>query len=362
MGSRQFLFQCMAPREIYKPSGTPEEPENIKRLEAMYGAEADDGKYENIEHYGPDFRAVDVQRVQDSLLRIDFVALQDMFESIGSKCGIDPTKLNFLPRDHIILKPSQSGNDGIAGYESWTNQIYISPTPLVSTVGKYDDVRQIKWPSHERLDLAKESSMYLFTLYTLIHEQVHAISFNRLVSWYPDTLIHRLKRLLGRKQEPEGYKEDQSGYGKTARDPQNQELKNFFEAFDEGVTEKLTLDILRKFLAGDSNSLTAEEKKRFFERFTIKSTDINYDAEIQLIDAFIECIAKKSGMDARTIWQAIVRSKVEGIDLEDTELSAFIDEHTFDGFVDRIKKLTADEYAQIENIRTCLKTRQDNSH
>jgi hypothetical protein len=170
----------------------------------------------------------------------------------------------------------------------------------------------------------------LVLLSALIHEEVHAVSFNR-----------RGDRVIV------------GGYKICVADAESNSWLELYTALDEGLTEMIARSLLVEYLKEDSELAKTEAAVGFLRKLKFERS--SYDLEVVLVDNLIKKIATTSGMSEETVRQAIVRSKLDGVDLAETELAQFLDEQTYVGFSEDIKRLQpAGTETGIDEVHSCL--------
>lgn len=353
-------------REYFIQSGKPEKKHIRERFEQIANREHSVSFHVESEYDEETFKKEWVERVKEALERVDFGLLKKLIDDITERCGVLDEQPNFIDSNKISLKERKNGGEDdkyVNGtYHIFSNSIAIFPHNLI-----YSLYLGIVLPLLDRMDSSPTKSVVVpaeklilsdemvefAVLRILIHEQVHAISFTKIVSEHTQGFWKRLaktvkgKGLMSLSSVLSGYQKnlftrDQSGEYQSNRD---------FLAFDEGVTDKLAFEILSEYLSVTGSEITVEQQTKFFQEDLQKTT---YGLCVQLVDEVVGKIAQNAGMDERTVWQALVRSKIEGVNLEDTEIAQFIDESTFEGFFDKLKKLQPNDIHDAEELKTCL--------
>lgn len=378
MSHAKYCLSSMSPREYYMDSGEPED-ENVQKMFEQVAARERGKPLRVKDKYDEEtFKKEWVDRIKKELEHLDFSLLESIAGKIAERCGIPEGQLNFVPKEKIVLKKRDANSEQdkfVQGnYRVLFNEIDIFPHSIVYSLWfslVLPILRELEGLSSEpsavtgeqlheavvtKLPLLSDAMVQFSVLRTLIHEQIHAMSFTRIISEHPRSFWQRLQRkVLGAGLV--NLSSVFSGYSrhllKDNAEGGHQENDGFL-AFDEGVTDKLAFEILDEYLsAKDSTILDDQSTKVHRERLT----ETTYGACVRLVDELVRKIAQNAGMEERHVWQAIVRSKIEGVDLEDTEIARFIDESTFEGFFDRLKKLRPEDFQNKEDeegLRTCL--------
>jgi hypothetical protein len=192
---------------------------------------------------------------------------------------------------HNILKRigKQSGNKDLPFVESDN----ISLTTDKKTAGVFyadRDTRSKNWTpeSIPRIDIniksilqisdAKEIRMRFFEG-VLIHEELHAAAFNEACTGY-------------------------SGMG-----------NNSYELWNEGITEKLALEVTDEYVRATGHS--ASDIHRIFK---------SYEIPMLFVDTVIDRISDICGVDKQTVWQALIQGYFSKNVYRDTEFQDSINE------------------------------------
>lgn len=248
-------------REYSYPSGKDIEPEKIEKI------------HRDFKRQEVDQKEVDL-RLQEILDRVNFYILKKIFQDYAVKSGLDG-KINFLGKDRISHFSPHENDD--ASYRVLQNLIGIS----------YDNISK------------STKSMKLGVLGRLCHEEAHAVSrFNEMLSLQENgnTTMVNVESI-------------KSGFRQNS----------IFRALNEGVVEKLSREVFRRYLVADPSYASPEELAGF-------NGSLSYQKEVQLIEILSRKIAQEVGIDEQTVWQAFIRGLFEGEDFEDPKLETEFEE------------------------------------
>lgn len=293
----------MKSREFFNEDNTPEDPKLQKARELKAG--------ERIAH-----NKKILHQMETWLGYVDFDVLEQMFQEDIQKTGISPAEINFLQRDRISsVRDQKRGDSTLGGHNPITNEIQV----------RYENIRQVA--SEYRL-----SSFHIF-LYTLIHEETHAVSKTRC--W-------------NLSQERNQSALTQSGY-RFVEHGQNESdnlvmYGDVFLLFNEGVTEKksrkMTEEYLRRTGYRDDNGLTRVQN--FFEEYSS-----SYNQAILVVEALTRRLAKANGISEEAAWGAIMRGYYEGENLLREDFQEWFGEILPPDFVDRLTIANGEDLAEL---------------
>lgn len=324
----------MSPREAYNFDGTVmgkeklqiSDKKNYETLNALiYGINEETEENKRL-----------VEMINEIIRNIDIKKLKTIFEQIGRRCGIDPANLNFLEPDKIHLitpnlkEPEKTIGEG-SSYQISSNTILLN-IKIINLMAQKLKGEEIK---DEIQSESNFDATPLITLYAIIHEEIHATSYNRIQELDPKlippkfTPLNKITRTLLRLLTGRGagfYENIKSGYSenKLAIDGFKMKFDNEFRHFDEGVTEKLTFEILRQYLLENHldglDGLNKEQIDKLLKIISKKSTYYDY---IEFTELLVKYIADETDLNEQVVWDGIVRSKLEGINLKDPEIDEF---------------------------------------
>ncbi len=127
-------------------------------------------------------------------------------------------------------------------------------------------------------------------VHTIIHEETHAISGQHCFD------INRFES------------DTQVGF-----DRRKGTLPRAYWFWNEGVTEKLARETYKKYALA-KHITTEEEINMYMEKVREYGHNTNgfYQPEVDLVEGFVERVAKEAGMDSVLVWKAIVQGLLQG--------------------------------------------------
>ncbi|PIZ95953.1 MAG: hypothetical protein COX80_02860 [Candidatus Magasanikbacteria bacterium CG_4_10_14_0_2_um_filter_33_14] len=248
---------------------------------------------------------------------IEFDLLKSLFEKITDRSGLKGENINFLSIDSIDGVPESLRKEmGPAQYDIFKNIIFLNGADISNENVRlmYSRLRSI-FGEDTPLDFEDLESQEdfedlerLFVLHAIIHEEVHAISNNVLSVSTKDG------------GPPEGVVT--SGYSfsvlkikdSRTRDNSGQsfmvEKSKIFEDFDEAINEALARKLFLDYLQEDTNFI---KNKKIIKHFIKYHQSQLYNDQVAKLDTMIKDISEQENMNRNSVWNALVRSKLEGI-------------------------------------------------
>jgi hypothetical protein len=228
----------------------------------------------------------------DALIdRLDLEWVKKYLSAIMTKTSEDPTKINFIPRDKIILNP----NLNVGGiFNPDDNMIEINPVTISAAVYRF------------------QGSRNLFLLRDIIHEEAHAVS--------------KIKKV------PVGIR---SGYATRTKEDKNTTWT--YALFDEGVNEKLTRQITNEYIKSHPDIASDQELQAFQEIFRDDKSNGAYTLPVSLVETMITKISHETSIPQEMVWEGILRGKFEGDDLAEEDLNNLFAEIFSQEFMDQLR-------------------------
>ncbi len=283
-------------REIFKSPGIPQDPDKSQANQGLI----DSGEYRIPLEDGA-FVELGPKLPESFSARVNWKLLRSEFETIATRCGVNPETLNFLGPDRIFTEIRKNEFNARENLIFLDHDVFYRPSVYS---------RQVY------------GSFFMGRLAILIHEETHAVGQVLAIdSNSPD-------KERGA-SDPLVY--DQGGYGryfngiltKTNFLPskEGQKVKGYlFVGLMEGVTEKIALQVLNSYVEQDT-TISLEQKRIFKEQQLYILRSIPYRLPVQFVDALIGRLSRHTGLLEKTVWEAIVRGHFEGEDFEDQSLS-----------------------------------------
>ena len=237
--------------------------------------------------------------MKEILEKIDFDKLKGLFLEVVSKHGIDEKSINFLGKDRI------RGSQG-----DWRNNYYHFKSNTINLEEQDASNEQMQ----DRIESLGGKELHL--LRRLVHEETHAVIKNRL--------------------DKDG---SQNGYTRSCSENEDDAVEwysrwgqeTIFKAFNEGVVDKLSREILLKY--AEQTSQSANEVVILKKTLKKNSTGVAYAMEVKMVDTIIKYLAKENKVTKKKIWDLIVEGLVKGEVFEDSELTEYFSKAFGPGFV-----------------------------
>jgi len=245
---------------------------------------------------------------------IDFDVLRGLFDTLRSRSGAEGES-GFCGREKISIDDSRSGGEFYP-----QKGVNIGSLPFTS----YDYSRPTRASFRNNI------------LCMVIHEETHASS--RSV----DKKLSTSKKISESVRSLFGVRDLDyvSAYGR--RQYENGKFKSVFLDLNDGITEMIAKEVYGEYLRTTGDSATFSDSK----------TRAEYQNEIYLgsramTQAFLEIIAKCTGVPSETVWGAIKQGYVTGLDFSETELSHSFEEIFSEGFIKRLSEWGSGEEGKI---------------
>lgn len=217
--------------------------------------------------------------------------LRDIFAEYFQKAGSDISTMNWIPHNEVTIAPSPGDE-------------YLDKAESIS--GSYDQERGIRlFPQFLKGDPSE-------ILWTLIHEQLHAISAvkSRTMIEFDDT-----GNLYGEINHKSGLRRVTA----TQQKSQVEITQNLYEAINEGITELIAEKIFREYLkrSGDgAESTFGDWQKATARRYVMRE----YRYYWQFAQLYIALIAAVTEVPEEVAEKAILRSYLRNGDILPPEL------------------------------------------
>lgn len=255
-------------RSYHTSRGAPEDLAWIKNKESVVEQTAENNS----------------QEFKELLSKVDFDVLEEIFmEKYGRPFYLKD--LNFL-RPGRIVGDFHEPHGTIGSYDSELNAIHVYSKAL-------------------RKDLQKSGdgvSFQIHLLEVITHEETHAISRSacqggrEAESWL--TLFKpRTKKIKS------GYREIET----RVRGVREEVVSSLYEAFDEGVNEKMSREIVLEYL-----KKTGVSSDMIGAYAAIRKEKGHYQTHVQFVDDVVNDISRHSEVPESQVWRALVGGKLNG--------------------------------------------------
>lgn len=296
-------FSLPAPGEAQSESDLAKEQEILEKLSVIpVGAE----RIEASEYPA---------EARETLSRIDYDVLRGVFDELRAR----------------------SGEQGVGGFCD-SDRIRVDDAMIG---GEYDPKDGITIGSHQflahesaRISRAEFRNMVLSAV---IHEESHASSKNidrREVS----------KGLSGTIRSFFGKHDSDLVIGYHRRQFENGKKNIIFRDLNEGVTERIAEEVQREYLRRTGDGAVFSDREHPAEYHAVA-----YLGSRAMTDAFVEIVAKSSGVPAGTVWEALKQGYMAGVDLRETELERAFEEVFSEGFIERLSEWGSGEHGKIHD-------------
>ena len=286
------------PVEFLKHSGEPEDQVLLKTRDLVFRKEAALRKKEN-----PEFEAL--------LAKVDFVWIKSAFREILIKSSVDPERLNFVDPELII---SDNSIEDVANHNVMTGAITVN-------------LDRIKEATSNKSDIGILQSLIM----VLLHEEVHAFSRNKCFGYFEYDYEGKRKIKI------------QSGYTRHEAVVKGREeiidSSHSFELFDEGVTEKLSRELVVSYFGGHTDLGDVKAVRSFYED---DDKVKHYNLGVSLVEAMMAKIANESGVSGDMVWQSIIRGKIDGENLSDNDFKDLFAETFTEKFIEDLARASGD--------------------
>lgn len=238
---------------------------------------------------------------KDLLEEVNFELLQNIFKRISDKSMALSGERNFVDKSKIVVINTATAEE-TAKYDLTKNEIVI----------------RYNWVEREAKRANVDPALYF--LKVLCHEEVHATAKREC-----ETRLSSGKTIPSSKIKG-GYMQHKVRDGQT-----------LFRLFDEGVTEKLSREVIMEYCK--SAGVDAKELEEFF---LSKPTETPYGTSVLFVDFLIKKISDIADVDEKTVWEAIIRGQRQGEDLLSKEFKSLFREIADFDFLHRLANANSD--------------------
>ena len=282
------------PIEFYKEHNIPEEPSVSMGREQEVMARLSNR---------PEGKSSSEMEV--ALNKIDFSKLNNLFSEVAEKYGIERNKINFLGPERIF-----GTNPGLfsGSYQNDGNIILIGDRLKNHPEKNQNEIDE------EKFLIDHFGSLEMAFLSTIVHEETHAVGRNFCVGRF---------NILDWDQHDFDYSE--SGYSKkvtgTKHRKENGDVSfapasDFYVAFNEGVTERLSREILFRY--AESSTYPSPEMIDKYKEGLMDNKHV-YTEEVDLVSFVLSRLSQETGQSEDFWWDSIVRGYFLGGELDKPE-------------------------------------------
>ncbi len=233
---------------------------------------------------------------------INFEVLKKTFEEEYKRSGLDPSQMNFISPEHIY---SNAGWGNLGCYDAQANLLGFDA-----------------W-GFKRFAAQRNLDERLTMLQGLCHEMTHAVEKSQV--------------FVGKRGSREEDEYDHNGYSRKVETPDGQtKRKSVFNAFSEGVTDRIGLEMTSKYAeqTGFADTATIANFKKDFK------TKSAYAWNQHVVDIVVTRLAIANDLRPEVIWEAIKAGAFRGDNLYQGELREFLDEELGSDFMAELQEDT----------------------
>lgn len=295
---------------------------------------------------------------------VDFSLLRELYLRIATHCGISSDFLNFLGRERII--EGGIGNNG--RYFPRENLIRV-PNPANPDISslQYRYSFETNNPKNlsiqSLLDLIMKFSIETYgsirfeMLHTLIHEEGHAVSRQILLFLkrkIKNSEVHSSKETVAEQSGvcssfaylPEELESFPSDFRDFIKNGEMDRKYTGFLALNEGITEKLSREILLEYLKANGNS--GDSAAVLVQSIDSNNPQLPYSREVFIVDAIVDRIASKSGVSKQTVWQSLIRAYFSGESFNNQEIEELFNDTFGHDFLRELSQLMPGYYKEYK--------------
>lgn len=245
---------------------------------------------------------------------LNFEILHDIFLEFVRRHGISVSEINFLGRENIF----SSKNSMTGGSFLVENNIILLDDPDIETspfIGADEIVRM-------KNEISKAyGSLDIYCLKKLVHEEVHAVSWNECVGMVGVEERDRSEARFAQTGFHQDYRTaPQEGQYKPKF--HNEWASHFFHALNEAITERSARIITLRYLERTEFSMNGA---RVYER-TLKENPEglrDYNEVLTLIARIVQKLAR--GQNDEEVWNKFEKGLLQGERFEDGELKDMLE-------------------------------------
>ncbi|HEX3095717.1 MAG TPA: hypothetical protein VHQ20_01195 [Patescibacteria group bacterium] len=221
-----------------------------------------------------------------------------------------------------ILKPSSRTDKNILGKENVLTH-YDAPEILRDLLEEYKagavyspDTNQV-YIDPDNLKLKNDVASQLRVFHVLNHEFTHGLS----------------------KVECAGFQiANTSGFYKS-KNAEGEEGQ-FFELFNEAITEKIGREVTERYIESDSKREDYEEVLGGIYK------TVGYEPFVLFVDQFVDLISEKTGVSREVVWDGVKNSFLNGEDLFDSEIKEEFESTFHKGLIEELSEISSKKEAQ----------------
>lgn len=290
-------------REYYNLQGLPDDPGIIAARESKVRKEIHESE-----------RDPEMEQV---LAKIDFEWLKHRFGRDLIHTDIDPNSLNFIPAEMFTVDRTLD-HQGL--YSVTDNHILANPDVLRNHAKRWQLPAELLW------------------LWFVVHEEGHAVSKSDCTGMFgeegdsPNYLLRR------------GY----SLYH--ANDEDVSEEYDTYDILEEGLNEKRSRVIVLEYLQAHPDFVDRANTEKLKALFADDHRHKVYDLEISLVEIMIDHLSRETGVSPQTVWQAMLRGKLEGEDLARSDFQELARQFFSEKFLEQLRTEVSDPNKPLQAL------------
>lgn len=282
---------------------------------------------------------------------IDFAYLKHEYAALARRSGINPDTLNFLGPDRILPYKTTRGLRGrMAGMLS-----------SETVRGSYDvegNVTSLDWNLLEgaHKDGGRAWLLPFHLLKVLVHEEAHAASKGVCSESETATGVEVMRQT--------GYERRTHEYALTVDEEDGSEgyetasIDLVFKSFNEGVVEKLSQEVLVRYVQqADDKNFDTETGKRFLAWHRENPQLKSYKSEVLLVESFISFTAAAANVPEDVVWQGVVRGLFEGSAFGTPDMQRVFEEAAGFDLIKHLSQVSSYDKEEMQTLRTDIEKR-----
>lgn len=259
---------------------------------------------------------------REFLEMVDFDELRRIFEEMAGKSLGKSVEVNLVGPDRIVFTPSHP-DDPLADYSPVDNLIRMSsrtPTVWDKDSGTYhrrgEQIEELnRWIVKENVE-AGSKELHLFR--TLVHEETHATGHNVCIGPANEVVIDLVRSGYSVYRPSLGPEQDEAARQAAAGDV-NLERGRLFQILNEGVTEKIAVQVIEEYLRRKSwpqqeavEAFRRSLARRYGEGHDGEESTVSVLVEMAIVDELVDLITEDVGVSSDKVWQAFVEGYFRG--------------------------------------------------
>ncbi len=165
----------------------------------------------------------------------------------------------------------------------------------------------------------------------MLHATSRTEAYTLLGTFPFPRVLKILKKLFPNSSRKLNFRQGRSQSGFQVSEPTEvafimQLKKNFFHLFNEGVTEKLSFEVFKEYRKRVGGGGTNADFEKIIALRSSKKERAAYAHAVELVNAVVAAISRKTGVDEKTAWNGIIHGYMTGQGFKDSEVEKLADE------------------------------------